>query len=288
MTRSGLDVADQRAATKLVAPAITLLAFVAGYPLIAATWLSLHREIIVLHERRFVGLANYAWLVRDPRFRSALGNTAYFAAASVTLECALGLAFALVLQHAIRGRALLRVAVLLPWAIPTVVSAQLWRFMLDRVATTFGLESNILGTPGLAMHAAIVVDAWKSTPFVALLLLAGLQTIPEDLYRAARIDGASAFRTFRSITLPLLRPSLVVAVLFRLLDAFRVFDVIFVLTGGGPANTTETLSIHAYKTLMRAGDFGYGAALSVAAFVCVMALSAIYLTTVARHEETLA
>ncbi len=131
---------------------------------------------------------------------------------------------------------------------------------------------------------AILVDVWKTTPFVALLLLAGLQTIPEDLYRAAAIDGASRLRTFRSITLPMLRPAIAVTVVFRTLDAFRVFDAVYVLTEGGPANTTETLSIYAYKTLMRSGDFGYGSALAVATFFCVMAISVAYLRLLGRAE----
>jgi multiple sugar transport system permease protein len=136
------------------------------------------------------------------------------------------------------------------------------------------------------MHAAILVDVWKTTPFVALLLLAGLETIPSDLYRAAEIDGASRARAFFSVTLPLLRPTIVITLIFRTLDAFRVFDAIYVLTGGGPANTTETLSIYAYKTLMRSGDFGYGSTLSVATFFCVMAISVVYLRLLGREASS--
>jgi multiple sugar transport system permease protein len=133
------------------------------------------------------------------------------------------------------------------------------------------------------MHAAILVDVWKTTPFVALLLLAGLQTIPEDVYRAARIDGASRLRTFYAITLPLLLPTIAVTLLFRTLDAFRVFDAVYVLTDGGPANTTETLSIYAYKTLMRMGDFGYGSTLSCVTFLCVMLISVGYARLLRRR-----
>jgi multiple sugar transport system permease protein len=135
------------------------------------------------------------------------------------------------------------------------------------------------------MHAAIVVDVWKTTPFVALLLLAGLQAIPADLYRAAELDGAGPVRAFLSITLPLLRPTIAIALIFRTLDAFRVFDAVYVLTDGGPANTTETLSIYAYKTLMRSGDFGYGSALSVVTFLCVMLISIAYLAALGRRAE---
>lgn len=278
----GRSPGERRQALWMVAPAVVILAGVAVYPILAAAWLSLHRMILVFHERRFTGVDNYAFLLRDARFWSALGNTAYFAFVAVALELALGLGFALLLSAAVPGRGLLRAAILVPWAIPTVVSARLWAWLLnaDHGLLTRLLplsDVNLLGTPGYAMHAAILVDVWKTTPFVALLLLAGLQTIPEDVYRAAEIDGASRLRAFRSITLPMLRPAIAVTLVFRTLDAFRVFDAVYVLTEGGPANTTETLSIYAYKTLMRSGDFGYGSALSVATFFCVMAISVVYL-----------
>lgn len=278
----GRSPGERRQALWMVAPAVVILAGVAVYPILAAAWLSLHRMILVFHERSFTGVDNYAFLLRDARFWSALGNTAYFAFVAVALELALGLGFALLLSAAVPGRGLLRAAILVPWAIPTVVSARLWAWLLnaDHGLLTRLLplsDVNLLGTPGYAMHAAILVDVWKTTPFVALLLLAGLQTIPEDVYRAAEIDGASRLRAFRSITLPMLRPAIAVTLVFRTLDAFRVFDAVYVLTEGGPANTTETLSIYAYKTLMRSGDFGYGSALSVATFFCVMAISVVYL-----------
>jgi multiple sugar transport system permease protein len=264
-----------------------VLFLVAFCPVVYATWLSFRRVILVFHEDRFVGASNYVFLFHDVRFRSALGSTAYFTVVSVTIEVLLGLPIALLLHRAFRGRGLLRAAVLVPWAIPTVVSARLWAWMWN---PDYGLvtkllalsDTDVLGTPSYAMHAAILVDVWKSTPFVALLLLAGLAGIPEELYSAARVDGASTWRRFRAITLPLLRPSLAVAVLFRALDALRVFDAIFVLTGGGPANTTETLSIYAYKTMMRTGDFGYGSTLAVATFAAVVLVSVAYLATVGR------
>nr|WP_242589120.1 sugar ABC transporter permease [Corallococcus macrosporus] len=273
----------------LVAPAVLVLAVVALYPVLAAVWLSLHRFILVFGERRFTGLENYVYLMGDVRFWSALGNTAYFTAVAVTVELLLAVPLALLLNRAFPGRGLLRASVLVPWAIPTVVSARLWAWMfnpdyglINRMLG--GAEVNWLGAPGYALHAAILVDVWKTTPFVALLVLAGLQGIPEDLYKAARVDGASTWRQFRSITLPLLKPALLLAVLFRSLDAFRVFDAIYVLTEGGPANTTETLSIYAYKTLMRSGDFGYGSALSVATFLCVVLLAVVWLRWLGREE----
>jgi multiple sugar transport system permease protein len=289
MRSAGSQARERRQAYLLVAPAVLVLAVVALYPVLAAIWLSLHRFILVFGERRFTGLENYVYLMGDARFWSALGNTAYFTAVAVAVELLLAVPLALLLNRAFPGRGLLRASVLVPWAIPTVVSARLWAWMfnpdyglINRMLG--GAEINWLGAPGYALHAAILVDVWKTTPFVALLVLAGLQGIPEDLYKAARVDGASEWRQFRSITLPLLKPALLLAVLFRSLDAFRVFDAIYVLTEGGPANTTETLSIYAYKTLMRSGDFGYGSTLSVATFLGVVLLAVVWLRWLGREE----
>ncbi|NRD58912.1 carbohydrate ABC transporter permease [Corallococcus exiguus] len=289
MRGAGSQARERRQAYLLVAPAVVVLAVVALYPVLAAIWLSLHRYILVFGERRFTGLENYAYLMGDVRFWSALGNTVYFTAVAVVVELLLAVPLALLLNRAFPGRGLLRASVLVPWAIPTVVSARLWAWMfnpdyglINRLLG--GAEINWLGAPGYALHAAILVDVWKTTPFVALLVLAGLQGIPEDLYKAARVDGASGWRQFRSITMPLLKPALLLAVLFRSLDAFRVFDAIYVLTEGGPANTTETLSIYAYKTLMRSGDFGYGSTLSVATFLCVVLLAVVWLRWLGREE----
>jgi multiple sugar transport system permease protein len=266
----------------LAAPSAALLFLVALVPSVATAWLSLFRLIVVFHEKRFVGLANYRYLVRDARFWTTLGNTSYFAAVSVGCELLVGLGVALLLDSRAPGRGILRAAVLVPWAIPAAVSGKIWAWLWN---AEYGVltrllpfpDVNWLGTPGYAIHAAIVVDVWKTTPFVALLLFAALRSIPEDLYRAAQIDGASAARVLGTITVPLIRPALLVALVLRTLDAFRVFDSIYVLTAGGPANTTETLSIYTYKTLMNEGDFGYGSTLAVATFLCVLAVSAVYL-----------
>ena len=270
-----------------VAPTAALLVVVALVPIAAAAWLSFRRVIVVFHEDHFDGLSNYAFLLEDARFFSALGNTAYFAAVTVGLEIVLGLPMALLLHRSFRGRGALRAAVLVPWAIPTVISARMWAWMWN---PDYGIitrllparDVDVLGTPGYAMHAAILVDVWKSTPFVVLLLLAGVAGIPEEVYLAARVDGASRWRTFWAITIPMLRPTLAVTVLFRGLDALRVFDVIYALTGGGPANTTETLSIYAYRTMVNVGDFGYGSTLAVATFLTVVVVSAAYLGTIGR------
>lgn len=274
----------------MVAPAVAVLVGVALFPILAAIWLSLHRRILIFHGSPFIGLANYAFLLHDPRFLGALANTCYFTVVAVLLELILALPLALLLNAAVPGRGVLRASVLIPWAIPTVVSAQLWAWLfnpeLGLINRLLGhAEINWLGAPGYALHAAIVVDVWKTTPFVALLLLAGLQGIPLDLYKAAKVDGASAWRTFWRITLPLLRPAILLALLFRTLEAFRVFDAIYVLTGGGPGNTTETLSIYAYKMLMRSGDFGYGSTLSVVTFLGVVLISVVYLALLGRTQE---
>jgi multiple sugar transport system permease protein len=271
----------------MLSPAAILLFGVAFVPIAATAVQSLYRLILVFHEERFIGLANFGFLLHDGRFWSALGTTSYFALVSVGAEVALGLAFALLLDVRAPEAALLRVSVLLPWAIPSAIASKTWAWLFN---PEYGLitrvlpgDVNWLGTPGLALHAAILVDVWKTTPFVALLLYAALRSIPDDLRRAAAIDGASPARAFRSITLPLLWPAILVALILRTLDAFRVFDSVYVLTGGGPANTTETLSIYTYKTLMNAGDFGYGSTLAVATFLSVLAVSLVYLRFYGRE-----
>ena len=271
-------------AAVLAAPAMAILAGVAVLPVLAALWLSLHRSILVFHEERFIGIANFRFLFSDGRFWSALGTTAYFTAVAVAAELLIGLPVAMLLQ---RGGGFFRAAILLPWAIPTAVSARMWAWLFN---ADYGLLHRLLpgvdwlGSPRTALHAAILVDVWKTTPFVALILLAGLSAIPGDVVKAARVDGARPARIFFSITLPLLRPAILLALLFRSLDAFRVFDAIYVLTEGGPANATETLSIYAYKTLLRSGDFGYGSALSVATFACVLAIGLVFLRFLGRER----
>jgi multiple sugar transport system permease protein len=278
---------DQRLAAVLLGPALLALLAVAGYPIVAATWLSLNRVIVIFDERRWVGLDNYAFMLTDARFWSALGHTAYFSVVAVSIELALGLGFALLLASRTPGRGLLRATLLIPWAVPTVVSAQLWAWLFSAdtglLIQLLPGPDNWLGTAGYAMHAAILVDVWKTTPFVTLLVWAGLSTIPRELYEAAELDGASRLRIFASVTLPLLKPIIAVTLVLRSLDAFRVFDAVYVLTGGGPGNTTETLSIYAYKMLMRSGDFGYGSALAVTTFACIALLSWTMISLFARR-----
>lgn len=279
----------------LVSPAVILLAAVALVPIGAAFFLSLQRRLPIFQIVEFVGLENYRFLWIDPRFWNSLGNTLYFTLVAVALELALGLAVALLLDRAFPGRGSMRAIVLLPWAIPTVVSSRIWEWLynvefglFNFILTGTGLAGgpvNWLGDPFWAIHAAILIDVWKSAPFAAILLTAGLQTIPRELYLAARVDGAGGWGVFRHIILPSLTPMILVVLLFRTLDAFRVFDAIYVLTGGGPANTTETLSIYTYKVLFQTLQFGYGSALSVAMFLCVAAISLVYLAFLGRERR---
>jgi multiple sugar transport system permease protein len=182
---------------------------------------------------------------------------------------------------------MLRAVVLVPWAIPTVVTAKMWEWLYNAdfglLNYLLGVKINWLGSPMWAMNAAVFMDVWKTTPFVALLLTAGLQVIPRELYHAARVDGASPWYIFKNITLPLLMPIIIVVLLFRTIDAFRVFDAIYVLTGGGPANSTETLSIYAYKVLFQTLQFGYGSALSMIVFLCVGGISIFYVRLLWRR-----
>jgi multiple sugar transport system permease protein len=235
----------------------------------------------------FIGFDHYKKYFSDYRMWKALWNTTFFTVVSVAVEFVLGLAIALLINKVFFGRGMVRASILIPWAIPTAVSALIWKFLYDGqngiVAKYFAdtgiIESmsSLLTTGSGAMFAVMFADVWKTTPYMALLLLAGLQTIPNSLYEAASIDGASKWRQFVTITLPLLKSSILVALLFRTLDAFRVFDLIYVLTGGGPANSTETISILAYKVLFSQTNFGEGSALAVIVFICVAIISAIYI-----------
>jgi multiple sugar transport system permease protein len=266
---------------RYVAPALGLLGGVALFPLLYVIYLSFHRRLLIFDISKFVGLENYRFLLEDDRFWNALQNTAYFTAVSVSAQLLLGLGIALLLNRSFRAKDWVRALILVPWVIPTVVSARMWEWIYNPEFGIFnfllGAKINWLGTPGLALHAAIFADVWKTTPFVVVLLLAGLQIIPREIYQAARVDGAGSWAAFRRITLPLLMPVLLVALVFRMLDAWRVFDVIYVLTGGGPANTTETLSLYAYKMLFQTLQFGYGSALSVVTFLSAGGITVFFL-----------
>ncbi|HEX5267462.1 MAG TPA: sugar ABC transporter permease [Acidimicrobiales bacterium] len=266
---------DRRLGYALVAPALLALLAVTAYPLLYNLWNSFHHVNLSQAgaSGQWAGASNYRQLLHAG-FAGALERTAAFTAVSVLVETVLGLGLALMLHRAFRGRGLLRVAVLVPWAVPTVVSATLWKTMFDPrtgfvdyllgLAHLPGSSTTWLAGEWTSWAAVLVADAWKNVPFIAIILLAGLQVIPTDVYEAARIDGASAWQAFRRMTLPLLRPALMVALIFRTLSAFLVFDVVYIMTGGGPGTSTETLSYLDWHTFLVDTDFGYGGAVAVA------------------------
>ena len=277
----GAERREARLAYGMVAPAVATILLVALFPLSWTIWESLH-----LHDLRmpwlgqpFVGLENYVEVLGERRFWGAMGHTLWFAVASVSLELVLGCVLALAMNRTFRGRALVRASILIPWAIPTVVAALVWRFMFE------GLEG-WLTDDVLAWVPVILSDVWKTTPFVALLLLAGLQGIDPALYEAARIDGASPWRQFRFVTLPLLAPAILVALIFRTLDALRIFDLPFVLTQG--QNGTSTLSTIAQETFATNRIYGLGSAMAVLTFIIVMIVSFSYIRFVGGNLRGLA
>jgi multiple sugar transport system permease protein len=267
--------------------------FIAG-PIVRSFFLSLHQIIIALPElgKPFVGLENYHELIKDSVARHSFWVTAVFVAITTFFELLIGLFIALLINHRFPGRGLLRACVLIPWAIPTVVSAQMWRFLFNDAYgminyAAFGADTARyipwLAIPGTALSAIIVADIWKTSSFAALLILAGLQVIPEELYQAAKVDGAGLWRRFRHITWPLIRPALLISLLFRTVDAFRVFDLAFVMTQGGPADATNVLQLYGYKKMFVEGWMGYGSAISVCIFIIVLILSIIYVRSVGRR-----
>lgn len=278
----------------MVAPSLLVIGLVAVYPIGYAIWLSLHEySVRVPGLSRWagtLGLRNYTTALGDSEFWSATVNTFIFAIASVSLELVLGLAMALAMHHAFRGRAVLRAVVLVPWAVLTVVTAIAWRTIfepdLGPVNAILGNNTVWLGQKPYAMIVLIIADVWKCAPFMALLLLAGLQVIPSDIYEAATVDGASAWQRFTRITLPLLRPAILVALIFRTLDALRIFDLPYVLTKG--ADGTNTLSLEAYTQLRDNRLVGLGSALSILTFVIVMTVSFVYIRFVGGNIKTLA
>lgn len=306
--RSQFAKQQERLAYMLLAPTLLVILLVAAWPLYKAVSISFTDERLGSPgQGEYVGLENYTELLgprydkegnirydkegtmrwSDKDWWEALGNTLWLTVASVLLETVLGLGIALVINSKFTGRGLMRTAVLVPWAIPTVVSARMWAWMYNDV---FGVFNNMFMTLGLisepiawlanrqtALAAIIAMEVWKTTPFMALLLLAGLQIIPGDIYEAADIDGASKIQQFFRLTLPLLRPAIMVALIFRTLDALRVFDAIKVMTNGGSG--TEVMATYAYKNLFDFQKLGYGSAISVVMFFIIAAFVVFYVTT---------
>ncbi|MEK1928380.1 MAG: sugar ABC transporter permease [Pararhizobium sp.] len=300
-SRIGSDLQAQRirSAWIFLAPTLFVLAIVAGWPLVRTIYFSFtNASLTNLSGAEFVGLKNYlSWvtlksgrtifsgLLADPAWWGAVWNTLKFTLISVSIETALGLIVALVLNAEFPGRGLVRAAILIPWAIPTIVSAKMWAWMLN---DQFGILNDIFlglglisqkiawtASPDTAMIAVLVVDVWKTTPFMALLILAGLQMVPGDIYEAARIDGIHPVRVFWRLTLPLIRPALMVAVIFRMLDSLRIFDLIYVLT---PNNAqTRTMSVLARENLFEFDKFAYGAAASTMLFLIIATITVLYM-----------
>ena len=286
MTQDAIRAREQRTGWMLLIPALIFLLLVFAYPILRAFWLSLFTQNLGTQLKLvFSGLDNYGRMINDGRFWQSLWNTSVFTTASVLLELIIGIGVALVLNQSFRGRGVVRTIALLPWALPTALMGLAWAWIfndqygiVNDILLRLGLiETGIswLGDPTLAMIAVVLADVWKTTPFIALLLLAGLQSISSDLYEAHSIDGATAWQSFWKITVPLLLPQIVIALLFRFAQAFGIFDLIQVMTGGGPAGATETVSLYIYGTVMRYLDFGYGAALVVVTFLLLVAAVAI-------------
>ena len=273
---------------------LPLLLFISALILlpVVGTFLdSLRRDLPYLPSK-FVGLENYLAIFRDDGFWDSVRFTTLFVVVSVPLEVILGLIIALLLNETFPGRTVLRATVLIPWAIPAAVSARIFQLIYNYsygAANYFtqllGIgQVNWLGTDLGAFAAVVIADVWKTTPFAAIILLAGLAAIDQDLYRQAQVDRANFMQRFLKVTLPLLKPVLVVTLLFRTIDALRVFDVIFVLTGGGPGGSTNAVSLFAY-TYYAAGDFGYGATVSVLLFVVALGFSLAYIKMARLGEE---
>ena len=268
----------------LLVPSILFLIAVFALPLLRYGWLSFHADSVM------TGLvaipnqgANWQRFIHDARYWQDLTQTLRFALVSVTAELVLGLIIALILNEPLRKRALIRSSSLIPWALPTTVMALGWRWIfntpygpIDRLMQSgFGQSLNALGDPSLAWITTVYADIWKTTPFVALILLAGLQTIPSDLYEAAKLEGAGPWVCLQRITIPLLLPYLGLALMFRLAQAFGVFDLVQVMTGGGPASSTESIALYAYWNALRFLDFGYSATIMIGSFVILSSLIAI-------------
>lgn len=277
-----------RSAWIFLAPMIAVLALVAAWPLIRTIWLGFtDANLLRLEQAKWIGLDNFTGdygLVKDKVWWLAVKNTLWFTLLTVTIETVLGLIVALVLNQAFPGRALVRAAVLVPWAIPTVVSAKMWSWMLN---DQFGIINHMLlglglidsplawtADPDLLMTSVVMVDVWKTTPFMALLILAALQMLPKECYEAAQVDGVHPVKVFFKVTLPLIRPALMVAVIFRALDAIRIFDLIYVLTG--TREPTMTMSVYARQQLIEFQEVGYGSAASTLLFFIVALLTVLY------------
>ncbi|MFD2214956.1 carbohydrate ABC transporter permease [Metabacillus endolithicus] len=287
ISKTSLEKKEARDAWIMMSPAIIILLLIAVYPIIRTFWISLHEMVLTDPSSGypFIGLENYVKIFNDQRAMDSIIFTLKFTVVTVFFELLLGFGAALLMNKAFIGRGFVRASILVPWAIPTTVSALMWKFIYN---DQYGLFNDILtrfhvidsyqawlSSSSGSFMALVITDVWKTAPFIALLTLAGLQMIPKELYESAKIDGANKFQIFLNITLPLVKYTVIVALLFRTLDAFRVFELITVMTGG--ANRTESLSVYAYNNLMKFLDFGYGSAMSMLIFGVVFLISLIYM-----------
>ncbi|MGP2481882.1 carbohydrate ABC transporter permease [Pantoea eucalypti] len=277
---------EQRQAWVLLAPMLLVMLFLTAWPLLRTIWLSFTDAALIGsgESPAWIGLENYLYALTDPDFRASIWRTLYFTVVSVTFEGIIGVLVALLLNQKFIGRNVLRVLVILPWALPTIVNAMMWRLnfnpdygsinaLLSQLGIIDGYRS-WLGSPDAALNAVMFADIWKNYPLVTLLVLAALQSIPEDLFEAARLDGASAWRRFRAITFPAIVAPLGVALVLRTIDAFKIFDIIYVMTRGGPVDSTKTLSFFVYQE-----SFSYLRAGSGAAYAILMTLMCALLIT---------
>jgi ABC-type sugar transport system permease subunit len=287
-----------RLAALLLLPAAIVVFGVILYPILRTILISFFQvNSAVAVSTPWVGLRNYLDILNNHDFWSTIGRTLYFTIGSTALELVFGLALALLLNAPLKMRWLFRAIVVLPWALPTVVNGAMWRGVLNaQYGSLNALLTQLhiipsyhswLGTPWSALNMLIIADVWKTTPLVAFFLLTGLQGIPSDIYESAKVDGAGAVRGFTAITLPLLLPSVSVVLVLRTIDAFKVFDLVYVLTGGGPANGTQTIAFFTYEQAFSDQRFGYGSALADVIVICILLLSAVYLRTMRRSEMSL-
>ena len=281
---------DRRFGYALVAPAVIVLLAITAFPLVYNLWNSFHNADYLFPTTfsDFSGVRNYTSMFSGGQFLPSLYRTLGFTAASVAVEFLIGMALALALSRKFIGRGIVRAAILIPWAVPTVVSGLLWKSMFDPQNGFVNYLLNALHLPlahttwlgqtWTAWGAVLIADSWRNTPFIALLLLAGLQVIPRDVYEAAKIDGASAIRTFWRITLPMLKPAIMVALIFRTLSSFLIFDIVYAMTNGGPGDSTQVLAYLNWFAMNGESNYGLGAAISVALMVMSLIIAAIYVT----------
>ncbi len=280
----------------LLIPTLVVLILIIAYPIVDTFYLSLHRYYLTRpHFRPFIGFKNYLYFLQDEEFWASIKRTLYFMSVSVALELVFGILIALLLMQKVKGMGLLKTLIILPWAVPTIVNGAIWKWIynadygaLNGLLYRLGIISKYkawLADPFTALNFVIIADIWHTTPFVIIVMLAALTTVPDSLYEAAKIDGAGAVRRFFSVTLPLLTPAILVALVIRTVEAFRVFDIIYVITRGGPANGTQVIAYQAYLETFSYLHLGKGSALSFIISIFIMVLAVIYIKLLYNKVE---